>query len=854
MGFHRKRNGHQLPACFFVGLIICSIAFVFCSKAKKEESPAVINSHDVSPEGLSLQESQESAEPPAVQVSEINASSVELAAKKLENTFAALEDTIQRIPRETFDPEAVLHEAGSDPVKLFEWVRDRTFLIPYQGSLRGPSGLLMDRRGNSLDRALLLCELLRLAGHEARLARRRLSEEEAATILKRAASRPPGEGLSLQQPTLRDKEDRIAFYVQNHELDRQHIIDTITKSEQKLENTARQIKSEHKELVTDIFSILNKSLKQGRGGESTRTDDLRDHWWVQWAKADEWANLDPALPDATPGKIFGEPEETLDPESLEESLFHTIRIQAVAEQFEEGRVQEKIVLQHTLVPSKTLGQRIVLRHLPLNWPSDENFLSASKPVPFLQEAITKQAEWQAVLEIDGEAVESSYLTAQGAIGAEPSQKPGRKKGMTGGVGGLFGGLAGKEEEEEGKGKEEKPTGKAHLTAEWLEFEIYTPGRPAQVYRREIFDLVGPAARKGMGLAAWKPTEQGRINRAYKILSETEILPLVCELSPEFIEERTASYVLLNRDAYLSLVENYGRSEPQELFAEMTKIKPLSGKLYGLALKRFRLSPHGGGISLCGPNLMARHSGLRTNEQAELILTECLDIIANDVRPTRKTSDQAFSARVEQGILDTLVEAHEMAEQGTVENAAFLFRQSKAAGINWLLIQGPEDPNWKRLQVSADVRTRLEHELSRGFAVIAPEKEISTSGRSMFAWWRLHPETGHFLGLGEKGSGQAMTEYAEKVDIVLQLKSMIEYYANLGRCLGIGITAPLRGNRPQHDELVIECIWSTICTNASGVAAAFMDIEVNWTNIIINETLNWAMGSLCEALWEKGIKK
>ena len=860
MTFNRKRKNQGFSFLVFVPflLILLFIGPLSCAKGKKAESPtnpAEINNKDVASENVGSPEPRESEEQPAGQNSEIGAADAELAAKRLENTFAALEDAIQRIPRETFDPEAVVQKAGSDAIKLFEWVRDETSLIPYQGSLRGPVGVLMDRRGNSLDRALLLCELLRLADYEARLARRHLSEEEAMTILKRTRTKPGSESSPVHPSTLRNQDELLALYVQNHALDRKNLVETIAKAQQEQENESRQIKSEHKELAADILAILNKQAISRQGEkESEVAEDLRDHWWVQWEKGNDWVDLDPALAGASPGQIFGEPEETLNPEDLEEDLFHTIKIKVIAEQLEGGDLKEKPVLEHTLIPSKTLGQRIILRHLPLNWPSDEDFLAAPDPVPFLKDAVAKQTEWQVVLEVDGEAVEKSFVTAQGNVSHEPSQKPGRKKGKAGGIGDLFGGLTGKEEEKEAKEKAAKLDEKAVLTAEWLEFEINSPGRPVQVHRREVFDLIGPAARQGKNFRAWKLAEQQRMDRALKILGETEVLPLVCELSPEFIEERTASYVLLNRDVYLNLVENYGGWEPQELFLEMTKIKPLSAKLYGFALKRFKLSPFRDEISLSTPNLLARHSTLTENEQGELITTESLDIIVNDVSPARKTSNHPFSVRVEQGILDTLVEAHEMAAGETVENTALLFRQSRSQGIKWLFVQGLDDPNWKRVRVSAGARVSLENDLSRGFDVLVPEKEISMDGKPRFAWWRLNPETGNFLGLGEKGSGQAMTEYAEKVDIVLQLKGMLEYYGQLGRCLGAAITAPLRGNRPQHDELVIKCIWDTICNKASDVAEAFLDIETNWTNVIIKAILNWAMGSLCDKLWEKGIKK
>ena len=40
-------------------------------------------------------------------------------------------------PRDTFDPQVIVDNVGKDPAKLFEWVRDNTYLVPYRGALRG---------------------------------------------------------------------------------------------------------------------------------------------------------------------------------------------------------------------------------------------------------------------------------------------------------------------------------------------------------------------------------------------------------------------------------------------------------------------------------------------------------------------------------------------------------------------------------------------------------------------------------------------------------------------------------------------------------------------------------------------
>jgi hypothetical protein len=91
-------------------------------------------------------------------------------------------------------------------------------------------------------------------------------------------------------------------------------------------------------------------------------------------------------------------------------------------------------------------------------------------------------------------------------------------------------------------------------------------------------------------------------------------------------------------------------------------------------------------------------------------------------------------------------------------------------------------------------------------------------------------------------------------MALQLKAAIQIHAGIMRCWAAAITSPLRGNRPQNDRLTLRCIWVTVCSNVQRIAKGLMNIDINWTNIIISETVNWGLKSLCKNLWDEVIEE
>ena len=197
-------------------------------------------------------------------------------------------------------------------MKLFEWVRDETYLIPYSGQLRGPAGVLMDRVGNSLDRALLLHALLRAAGQNVRLAKGTLTDEQGRSVLEKARPVPQDGIPSLARSSLQHPPQRVPPGDEQLSGDLtagRRAIDEVTAAQRRVMHDVQARVARQTAMLATAIGARDLSTNRNQ----RRIEAVRDHWWVEWWTGGGWRTLDPTLPGAAAGSSLVEAKTTRSP-------------------------------------------------------------------------------------------------------------------------------------------------------------------------------------------------------------------------------------------------------------------------------------------------------------------------------------------------------------------------------------------------------------------------------------------------------------------------------------------------------------------------------------------------------------
>jgi hypothetical protein len=646
------------------------------------------------------------------------------------------------LPRAEFDPAALASKLGKDPQAHFEWVRDHTWWAPYRGLLRGSKGVLLDRVGSSLDRAVLLGDLLRRAGHTVRLAHAELPPDLARELLAKVRPIPDKRRpAAAQRPESAERQRAIEAAIPGYA---QGLEEQSANSSRARNEAEALVKSQSDRLGAAVKSIASAGNTAGQQVISA----LQDHWWVEREQGGNWIAMDVLLPDARSGTVVATAsarsnwKSTDTMPAIPESEWHTVELSVVVERYDGGNTTESIALETTLRPAVVFDRPISLSHMPKPWPDRLPDLK-SDPMA-IANTVVNVKEWIPFFQIGDDYVAQSGFTESGDLKANPLSA--LTDISEGGGGGFDAALGGGE------------TPLSYVTAEWIDYEIRVPGGEKRRLRRPVFDLLGPARRSAQTAGYDGSTNDLLISRYEALLSRTDILLQPSDFSDEFVAHLMSASIVANQAALKALARE---SDPVKASSEASTVLSRIdnwGPLPNLVLWRTMLGGQSGDWFIDQPNVLTyRITGPVVNVD-RAPTRELIDIASNPVGVRSGARRNAFDVRLHQGVADTVAEMLAIcADLRTSENTAAVFAMTGAEPNRSILIGSRDMESVRKLGWSDDVTARLAANVEAGSLAVVPSEPVSIQDRPRVGWWRVDPSSGETIGVMDTGYHASTTE-------------------------------------------------------------------------------------------------
>lgn len=691
-----------------VSLLALSVICASCSSNKDEASSAANGAQGGGPANIEVAQSPEEAS--------------ENIGDRVDQLLAAA----AKLPRTEFEPAALAASLGKDPQKHFEWVRDRTWWAPYRGLLRGSRGVMLDRVGSNLDRAVLLGDLLRHAGHAVRLAHATLPEEQAREFVEKVRPVPAqrfAEAADTRSAELKQAQTRAETLVESQ--------------------------------TQTILAALKSSAPPQQSDDSTAVAAMRDHWWVEYEKGGEWVALDVLLSDSKAGAILAESTSTSQwklgdaAPSIPDSEWHTVDIRVVLERYEAGETTEKVLIATSLRPAERLGSALRLSHAPVPWPDALPDPDAD-PKAF-KDAALAVTMWIPVLKIGDEEFVHTAFTNEGELQSDLENAVSvlSKAGGLQVASGMDMALGGFSPDE----------ARPAATAEWIDYEIIVPGSQNQRFRRPVFDLLGPARRASKAADFDGTPDLRKLERFEALWAPTDILLQAADFTGEFVADLQVADLVENQAALKDLAHEKDPAKSRELAAELLRHIEIWGPLPNYVLWRSSLGTSAGDSFINRPNVLHHRGGRAVVNAGPGAFREVIDVASNPGGTRPGYTGSSFELRVRQGVADTVAEMLALgADAGMAENTAAVFSRLPANNNRGMLIAAGDEAAARALPWPEDEIARVAADVGAGYTVLVPREAVMINDQQRVGWWRVDPATGETVGVMDTGLHMGKVEY------------------------------------------------------------------------------------------------
>lgn len=634
-------------------------------------------------------------------------------------------------PAAAVDPIADLAASlGHDLERIFRFVQEEIRYEPYAGILRGATGTLLTRAGNSADQAVLLGALLAAASVPHRFV---MGVLDGAAVAELAAS------IATDAATAVDDVTRVLSGVDgpipgaDPEIPAASAIPVDAGAVASGAPDAPVMRSVAlRQTQAAVDTILGALADAGTEIPSTTTGvpdtEQREHMWVQASLGETWIDLDPAFATIAIGDRAAEPGEPLD--ALPDDLRHRIDFIVTAERFLSGALATEVILEASAWADELLGVPITFTHLRSDRLADIDIIGAG---------LGAEVDYNAVLTVGPKVLVGTSTISFGGSGGDLFGDA-----LGGGGGGLVDGEA---------------------TAEWLVVRTSAPGASQVTARRAVFDRIGQAARSA---GAIDPHAVPPAELVDTPESSREYLP--CRSLDAFsVATGTvhASTLLTpppsegtGVHSWLGLAYHYVRDA---LLADAGLQQGVAAFLDAPCITSVRLrfadpvTGEGGAASLD-----VWHRSFGTRPVTDLGATAPGATVAGVI------------SHVAERILwrDGIEEPSATSSPPISVGAIFEQARSEGVGIRTIVGSLPSD-----LPYSPDAVALMGAAVDAGRIVIVPAQPLLIAGRPRIGWWSVDPATGRTDDRMDDGSGGATVEY--KVPVAIMGGLALACLANFG---------------------------------------------------------------------------
>ncbi|MEX0914393.1 MAG: hypothetical protein WDZ60_00740, partial [Wenzhouxiangellaceae bacterium] len=495
------------------------------------------------------------------------------------------------------------------------------------------------------------------AGHEARIARAELPRETVDRLMARlptaaragSARADPG-GLNMNALDADISDSDYSSVAQRMGVDADEIRDRVRQSDRRAQDLQQRVVRRPETQSRALIDRLDFSSK-GESDDGHRAAALADHWWVQVRVGNQWQDLDPAWSDHGPGdRLADTVSDTFWPEDVPDDSIHELTVEIVAEQLAGGRLREHTALTRSLAAPDLLGQIVTVDLHPMDLPGPEELLGEAPggTLSQLPERVRAQNDWMPLITAGGAPEYDKRILADGRVVAMAATAQAEALEDASGV--LGGILADRRSGNQAASSPE-------LTAVILRLTVRAPGADPVHHERALMDVLGAARRAG-AIGDFEITDERRAARAVGMLASTEILAQGNWWPVSYTMGHLLDVALKNRKAALVAVHAVRRDSAALMGKAIESTSASGTDLVALAHHRHARSPHRDAIVVTRLNLLS------TIERMDLVdgepaVTRGFDIIDNRIDVRTKDGDDARRVRLDQGVLDTVLEAELM---------------------------------------------------------------------------------------------------------------------------------------------------------------------------------------------------